>query len=167
MVGDEQQLTAVAASGVFCDLAEQGSALGTTVRLTELHRFSDREEAEATLGIRSGDLDVLEHYFSQGRVHVGVAGAAVDQAFNAWRADLAAGRSSLLLAASRDTVRSLNELARDDRLAAQAGRPGRETVLADGTRASAGDVVMTGHTASSPRGRAGSWVKNGDRWVVP
>ena len=42
LVGDDQQLTAVAASGVFRDLAEQGSALGTTVRLTELHRFSDR-----------------------------------------------------------------------------------------------------------------------------
>ena len=49
-------------------------------------------------------------------------GAAVDQAFNAWRSDLAAGRSSLLLAASRDTVRGLNELARDDRLASQSGR---------------------------------------------
>ena len=42
LVGDDQQLTAVAASGVFRDLAEQGAALGTTVRLTELHRFSDR-----------------------------------------------------------------------------------------------------------------------------
>ena len=55
LVGDDQQLTAVAASGVFRDLAEQGAALGTTVRLTELHRFSDAEEAAATLGIRSGD----------------------------------------------------------------------------------------------------------------
>ena len=96
LVGDDQQLTAVAASGVFRDLAEQGSALGTTVRLTELHRFSDAEEAAATLGIRSGDPAALEHYFSQGRVHVGGAGATVDQAFNAWRADLAAGRSSVL-----------------------------------------------------------------------
>ena len=71
LVGDDQQLTAVAASGVFRDLAEQGSALGTTVRLTELHRFSDAEEAAATLGIRSGDPAALEHYLSQGRVHVG------------------------------------------------------------------------------------------------
>ena len=74
LVGDDQQLTAVAASGVFRDLAEQGSALGTTVRLTELHRFTDAEEAAATLGIRSGDPAALEHYLSQGRVHVGAAG---------------------------------------------------------------------------------------------
>ena len=166
LVGDDQQLTAVAASGVFRDLAELGAALGTTVRLTELHRFSDPEEAASTLGIRSGDPAALEYYLSQGRVHVGAAGSAVDQAFDAWRADLAAGRSSLLLAASRDTVRELNELARADRLATQSGRPGREALLADGTRASAGDVVMTRHNDRCLRGRDGSWVKNGDRWIV-
>ena len=33
--------------------------------------FSDAEEAAATLGIRSGDRAALEHYLSQGRVHVG------------------------------------------------------------------------------------------------
>ena len=166
LVGDDQQLTAVAASGVFRDLAEQGSALGTTVRLTELHRFSDADEAAATLGIRSGDPAALEHYLARGRVHVGDAGSATDQAFDAWRADVAAGRSSLLLAASRDTVRELNEQARADRLARLAALPGREAVLADGTRASAGDVIITRLNDRSLRGRDGSWVKNGDRWVV-
>ncbi|MDT0212568.1 MobF family relaxase [Rothia sp. ARF10] len=166
LIGDDQQLTAVAASGVFRDLAEQGSALGTTVRLTELHRFSDAKEAAATLGVRSGDPAALEHYLSQGRVHVGGAGSAVDQAFHAWRADVAAGKSSLLLAASRDTVRELNEQARSDRLGAWPVRAGREVVFADGTRASAGDLVITRHNDRSIRGRDGSWVRNGDRWVV-
>jgi conjugative relaxase-like TrwC/TraI family protein len=166
LVGDDQQLTAVAASGVFRDLAEQGAALGTTVRLTELHRFSTAGEAAATLGIRSGEPAALEHYLAQGRVHVGDAGSATDQAFDAWLADVAAGRSSLLLAASRDTVRELNEQARADRLAHLAALPGREAVLADGTRASEGDVVITRLNDRSLRGRDGSWVKNGDRWVV-
>jgi hypothetical protein len=166
LVGDDQQLTAVAASGVFRDLAEQGSALGTTVRLAELHRFSDAHEAAATLGIRTGDPAALEHYLEHGRVHVGDAGSATDHAFDAWRADVAAGRSSLLLAASRDTVRELNEQARADRLARLAALPGREAVLADGTRASAGDVIITRRNDRSLRGRDGSWVKNGDRWVV-
>ena len=57
LVGDDQQLTAVAASGVFRDLAELGDRTGTTVRLTELHRFTDPAEATATLGIRDGDPD--------------------------------------------------------------------------------------------------------------
>jgi conjugative relaxase-like TrwC/TraI family protein len=166
LVGDDQQLTAVAASGIFRDLAEQGAALGTTVRLAELHRFSDPDEAAATLGIRGGDPAALEHYLARGRVHVGDAGSATDQAFDAWRGDIAAGRSSLLLAASRDTVRELNEQARADRVESLAAHPGREAVLADGTRASAGDVIITRLNDRSLRGRDGSWVKNGDRWVV-
>ncbi|GAA4404965.1 hypothetical protein GCM10023168_18220 [Fodinibacter luteus] len=166
LVGDDQQLPAVAASGVFRDLAEQGCALGTTVRLTELHRFSDADEAAATLGIRSGDPAALDHYLAQGRVHVGDAGSAIHQAFDAWRADVAAGRVSLLLAASRDTVRELNEQARADRLAAHAAGSHREAVLADGTRASIGDVVTTRRNDRCLRGGDGSWVKNGDRWIV-
>ena len=38
--------------------------------------------------------------------------------------------------------------------------------LADGTRANAGDVIITRLNDRSLRGRDGSWVKNGDRWVV-
>ena len=164
LVGDDQQLTAVAASGVFRDLAELGDHAGITVRLTELHRFTDPAEAAATLGIRDGNPDALEHYLTKGRVHVGDAGTAADQAYDAWRADITAGRSSLLLAAGRDVVRDLNEQARADRLDGQA--PAREVRLGDGTRASAGDLLVTRHNDRSLRTRSGAWVKNGDRWVV-
>ncbi len=51
-----------------------------------------------------------------------------------------------------------------DRLAGQ--RPTREVRLADGTHASAGDLVVTRHNDRSLRTRSGGWVKNGDRWVV-
>jgi len=44
--------------------------------------------------------------------------------------------------------------------------PDREASLADGTRASAGDFIITRRNDRSLRGRDGSWVKNGDRWVV-
>ena len=164
LVGDDQQLTAVAASGVFRDLADLGGRTGTTVRLTELHRFTDPAEATATLGVRNGDPDALEHYLTHGRVHVGDAGTAADYAYDAWRADIAAERTSLLLAASRDVVRDLNEQARADRLADQ--HPTREVRLADGTHASTGDPVVTRHNDRSLRTRSGAWVKNGDRWVV-
>ncbi|NHA67726.1 MobF family relaxase [Phycicoccus flavus] len=163
-VGDDQQLTAVAASGVFRDLAELGDRSGTTVRLTELHRFTDPAEATATLGIRDGDPTALEHYLTRGRVHVGDAGTAAEQAYDAWRADITAGSSSLLLAASRDVVRDLNKRARADRLAGQG--PTRQVRLADGTHASAGDLIVTRHNDRSLRTRSGTWVKNGARWAV-
>ncbi len=112
LVGDDQQLAAVAAGGVFADLAEQGHAHGTTATLTELHRFTDPAEGAATLAIRDGDPAALDHYLDHGRVHTGDLGTATEAAYAAWKADQQAGLSSLLLAATRDTVRELNQRAR-------------------------------------------------------
>jgi conjugative relaxase-like TrwC/TraI family protein len=166
LVGDDQQLAAVAAGGIFRDLAEQGHAHGTTATLTELHRFTDRAEGAATLAIRDGDPAALDHYLDRDRVHAGDTGDVVEAAYAAWRADQQAGLSSLLLAATRDTVRRLNQRARQDRLDSTGQPPGREVTLADGTRASAGDTVITRRNDRSLRGTDGAWVKNGDRWHV-
>lgn len=166
LVGDDQQLAAVAAGGIFRDLAEQGYAHGTTATLTELHRFTDPVEGAATLGIRDGDPAALEHYLDRDRVHAGDTGDMVQAAYAAWRADQRAGLSSLLLAATRDTVRELNQRARTDRLDTTGQLPGREATLSDSTRASAGDTVITRRNDRTLRTADGSWVKNGDRWHV-
>jgi conjugative relaxase-like TrwC/TraI family protein len=165
LVGDDQQLAAVAAGGVFADLAVQGHGHGTTVTLTELHRFTDPAEGAATLAVRDGDPTALEHYLERGRVHTGDTRDVVDAAYAAWAADQQAGLSSLLLAATRDTVRELNDRARTDRLATPGTQqPTREVALGDGTRASAGDLVITRRNDRALRAGDGSWVKNGDRW---
>ncbi|WP_130011164.1 MobF family relaxase [Serinicoccus sediminis] len=166
LVGDDQQLAAVAAGGVFRDLAEQGYAHGTTVTLTELHRFTDPAEGVATLLIRDGDPAALEHYLDQGRVRTGDTGDVVEAAYAAWSADQQTGLSSLLLAATRDTVRELNQRARQDRVDATGQQPGREVTLADGTRASIGDTIVTRRNDRRLRAADGSWVKNGDRWHI-
>jgi AAA domain len=164
LVGDDQQLAAVAAGGVFADLAAQGYAHGTTATLTELHRFTDPAEGAATLAIRDGDPAALDHYLDHDRVRTGDAGDVVEAAYAAWAADQEAGLSSLLLAATRDTVRELNQRARTDRHNAIGQPPGREVSLADGTRASAGDTILTRRNDRTLRAGDGSWVKNGDRW---
>ncbi|QFG67338.1 MobF family relaxase [Ornithinimicrobium pratense] len=166
LVGDDQQLSAVAAGGVFRDLADQGYAHGTTATLTELHRFTDPAEGGATLAIRDGDPAALDHYLDHGRVHTGDAGDVAEAAYGAWRADRQAGLSSLLLAATRDTVRELNQRARQDRLDTTGQPPPREVSLSDGTRASAGDTVVTRRNDRTLRAGDGSWAKNGDRWRV-
>ncbi|MFX0538974.1 ATP-dependent DNA helicase [Ornithinimicrobium sp. Y1847] len=150
LVGDDQQLAAVAAGGIFRDLAEQGHAHGTTATLTELHRFTDPA--------------ALDHYVDHGRVHSGDTADVVEAAYAAWVADQQVGLSSLLLAATRDTVRELNQRARQDRFEATKQPPGCDVSLRDGTRASAGDTVITRRNDRSLRGTDGSWVKNGDRW---
>ncbi|WP_202879745.1 MobF family relaxase [Ornithinimicrobium pratense] len=166
LVGDDQQLAAVTAGGIFRDLAEQGHAHGTTATLTELHRFTDPADGAATLAIRDGDPAALEHYLDHDRVHIGDTGNVVEAAYAAWAADQEAGLSSLLLAATRDTVCELNQRARTDRLDTTGQPPGREVTLADGTRASAGDSVITRRNDRTLRAGDGSWVKNGDRWHV-
>ncbi|WP_141339645.1 AAA family ATPase, partial [Ornithinimicrobium kibberense] len=149
--------------GIFRDLAEQGNAHGTTATLTELHRFTDPAEGAATLAIRDGDPAALEHYLDHGRVHAGDTGDMVEAAYEAWAADQQAGLSSLLLAATRDTVRELNQRARTDRLESTGQPSGREVALGDGTEASAGDTVITRRNDRTLRAADGSWVKNGDR----
>ena len=67
----------------------------------------------------------------------------VDAAYEAWRADCAAGEASILVTESARAVRALNERARAERLLLDGAVDGHEVELADGCRASVGDVVIT------------------------
>jgi hypothetical protein len=69
-----------------------------------------------------------------------------------------------MLAPTRELVCSLNQRARDHRLAGAA--PPREVELADGNRASLGDLIITRANDRRLRLTATDWVKNGDRWTV-
>ncbi|MGY1684958.1 MobF family relaxase [Geodermatophilus sp. SYSU D00867] len=162
LVGDDRQLASVAASGVLAAIAATHGA----VTLTQLVRFADPAEAAATVALRDGDPTALGFYLDAGRVHVGDAATCAEQAYAAWAADRARGVDALLLAATRETVRQLNQRARADRLAARGHPTGAEVALADGTRASAGDPVITrANDRRLPLGAA-DWVKNGDRFIV-
>ncbi|MGG5258811.1 MobF family relaxase [Phycicoccus avicenniae] len=160
LVGDDQQLAAVGAGGVLRDIAAAHGA----VRLEEVVRFRDPVEAHATLALREGDASALGFYLDRGRVHVGDLATSVDAVFEAWSSDRAAGRDCLMLAPSRDLVAALNARARAARLDGQA--PGTEAALADGSHASAGDVVITRRNDRRLVTGGSDWVKNGDRWLV-
>jgi hypothetical protein len=161
LVGDDRQLAAIGAGGILRDLAETTGA----VSLDTAVRFSDPNEAAAALGIRDGSPTSLDFYTDNGRVQVGDENTAGLSAYAAWAADRAAGRDSLLIAATRDQVTALNAKARADRLRGD-GAVGREAELTDGTRASAGDAIITRHNDRRLRMTATDWVKNGDRWTV-
>ena len=91
----------------------------------------------------------------------------LDAAYDAWRADCAAGRASILVTESARAVRALNERARAERLLARRrrrparGRPGRR-------QPSLGRRHRHHPPATTARIRTmrGGWVKNGDRWRV-
>jgi hypothetical protein len=63
------------------------------------------------------------------------------EAFTAWVSDRAAGLDVIMLAPSRELVAELNRRARAHRL--DHSPAGSEVSLADGNRASVGDVIIT------------------------
>jgi hypothetical protein len=160
LVGDDQQLAAIGAGGVLRDIEASHGAL----RLTELHRFTDPAEAAATLVLRDGRTEALGFYLDRRRVHVGNPTTTLDGVFNAWQADRNRGLDAIMLAPTLELVRSLNHSARGHRLADTT--PGREVELADGNRASVGDLVITRSNDRRLRITATDWVKNGDRWTI-
>ncbi|WP_116451904.1 MobF family relaxase [Blastococcus litoris] len=162
LVGDPQQLTSVAAGGVLGEIAATQGA----VTLTQLVRFADVAEAAATVAIRDGDTTGLGFYLDAGRVHVGDLATCAVQAYAAWAADRDRGLDALLLAATREVVLQLNERARAERLARSPGPADPEVMLADGTRASAGDAIITRRNDRALPLGAADWVKNGDRFTI-
>jgi hypothetical protein len=160
LVGDDQQLAAIGAGGVLRDIKQTHGAL----QLTELHRFTDPTEAQASLTLREGKPAALNFYLDHDRVHVGDIAATTDDAFNAWVSDRAAGLDAIMIAPTRQLVAQLNRRARENRLDHSAATA--EVALADGNQASVGDVIITRRNDRRLRLTSNDWVKNGDRWMI-
>jgi conjugative relaxase-like TrwC/TraI family protein len=160
LIGDDQQLAAIGAGGVLRDIKNIHGAL----QLTELHRFTDPNEAQASLMLRDGDPAALGFYLDHGRVHVGDLAKITEDAFSAWISDRAVGLDAIMLAPTREVVAELNRRARDHRLGN--APTGREVRLGDGNQASVGDMIITRTNDRRLRLNATDWVKNGDRWTI-
>lgn len=161
LVGDWAQLAAVDAGGAFGMLVRERD---DAPELLDVRRFRNDWEKHASLGLRIGDTDVIDTYLAHGRVTPGGYEEILEQAYQAWQHDQAAGKTSVLIAETLDTVSQLNTRARTDRILA--GEVALDGVrLHDGNEASRGDLVITrknDRRLSLGRG----WVKNGDRWTV-
>ena len=169
LVGDDQQLASVSAGGVLRDIDSTHGAL----TLTEVIRFRSRAEAHAGLVLREGDPAGLAFYADQHRIHVGSDDTVIDQVYRAWAADRNRGFDSAMLAPTNDIVTQLNERARLDRLKQVTSsdnmiRPVdlREAALADGLRASVGDIVATRRNKRTLHLGGSDFVRNGYRWRV-
>jgi ATP-dependent exoDNAse (exonuclease V) alpha subunit len=137
LIGDDRQLAAIGAGGVLRDIKHSHGAL----QLTELHRFTNPGEAQASLALREGDPSALSFYLDHGRLHVGDLATITEDAFSAWISDRAVGLDAIMLAPTRQLVAELNRRARDHHLD---GAPaGQEVHLGDGNRASVGDLIIT------------------------
>ena len=163
LIGDDRQLSSVAAGGVLRDIASSAGY----VTLNSVVRFAHEGEGPASLALRERDPAGLAFYIDHGRVHVGDATSTLDQAFAAWSRDRDRGWDSVMLAATHDDVTELNARARAARLATPgAARHTQETAVGMGLSASVGDTVITKkNNRLLPLGQS-DFVRNGYRWDV-
>ncbi|WP_350351642.1 MobF family relaxase [Microbacterium sp. A8/3-1] len=162
LVGDHAQLQSVTASGAFSLLVHDRD---DAPELVDVHRFVNPWEKTASLGLRHGRTEAIDTYAEHGRVIGGESEDMIAAAYTAWRADSLAGRSSVLVTDSNESVQALNNRARTDHILDGTVNARREVELHDGTRAAVGDTVIT--RRNDRRIRAGRfWVRNGDRWTV-
>lgn len=164
LVGDDKQLAAVEAGGAV----RWFEHLNGAVRLTQVVRFDDPDQRAASLSLHAGDATGLDFYFEQGWVNGGSRETIRDAAHHAWRADLDAGRQSLLIVPTNSDVTALNLEARALRqLRGDIADDGHAVQLHDGTHASRGDWVVTRHNDRLKTLFGGKdFIKNGDTWDV-
>lgn len=163
LVGDPHQLQSVDAGGAFGLLVDRRPE---AAQLTAIHRFRNEWEKAASLDLRSGNVDVISTYARADRIREGDTDQMLDGAYEAWRVDTQAGLASVLVTESAHAVRALNERARAERQVVEGADDGRELQLADGVRASVGDIVITRRNDRTLRALSSGWVKNGDRWRI-
>ncbi|WP_163690302.1 MobF family relaxase [Mycolicibacterium gadium] len=163
LVGDDGQLSSISAGGVLRDIAEATDAL----TLSEVVRFKSPAEAAAGLALHDADPAGIGFYIDHHRIHVGTEETAADMAYQAWRADLAAGADSILLAPTNDVINELNARARSDRLAADPDAASAATVvLADQLHASVGDTIRTRKNNRRITIGRSDFVRNGYRYTI-
>lgn len=167
LVGDPAQLDSVETGGMMRQLASDTYA----PTLNEIVRFgSDHEQSAASQAVRAGDVTALAFYRDRGFIHGGDKQPLVQDAVEAYLADTAAGRDTVLLASTVDTVGDLNSLVQADHLAAGRVSHAHTADLADGLTGGRGDIIVTrsnnGGLRTKGGTRPGSRVNNGDRWEV-
>jgi hypothetical protein len=162
LLGDHGQMSSVEAGGAFSLLVKDRGDL--VPELTDVRRFNSEWEKAASVELRAGNTSAIDSYEAHDRVTGGDRESLLDAIYAAWKADVEAGRSSLMIAGDTATVTELNRRARTGRVAegtvASVG-----LAIADGQRAGVGDEIVTRqNNRLLTTGK--SWVKNGDRFVV-
>jgi conjugative relaxase-like TrwC/TraI family protein len=137
LVGDTEQLGSVDAGGMFRLIAARHGSW----RLTEVRRFRNAWERDASLKLRDGDVAALAEYDARGRIYHGPQDRVYDDAVRNWSADLRAGKDTLLLAASNEEAAHLARLARERLIRLGHVSGANEITLADGNAAGTGDLV--------------------------
>ena len=120
-------------------------------------------EQAASLRLRDGDVTVLTDYDQHARITGGDPEQIMDAATTAYVALTTEGTDVLLMAADHSLRRELSRRIRDDLIRLGHVRPGPAVSIADGTRASRGDLIIcTRNEHDVEAGEPGRTLANGD-----
>lgn len=167
-LGDYRQLSAVGSGGALRLVDREIGA----VHLDELFRFRNPEEAAATLSLREPPLvgtdKPFEFYKENGRIVAGDSDAMIEDVFRGYSADMNAGKQSIMIASTNETVTKLNDLAQAHAIEHGQVNTGTGAVaLHNSSRAHVGDTIVTRKNARRLVVNSGQdFVKNGDLWRV-
>jgi conjugative relaxase-like TrwC/TraI family protein len=167
-LGDYRQLSAVGSGGALRLVDREIGA----VHLDELFRFKNPEEAAATLALREPPLvgtdKPFEWYKDNNRVMAGDADAMIEDVFRGYSADVNAGKQSIMIASTNETVTKLNDLAQAHAIEhGQVSTGAGAVALHNSSRAHVGDTIVTRKNARRLIVNSGQdFVKNGDLWRV-
>lgn len=172
LVGDPYQLAPVKArGGMFEHLCGE---LPWSQRLGEVWRMRAAEERDASLALRSGHGNRLRKavgwYRSHGRLHTGDPIAMAKDAGDAYLADRAAGKDSLMVCDSWEMADALNQRVHNalvgDGPSVRAARD-QHVAVGDIIVSRENDISIAVHPgADHPLGAAVDQVRNGNRWRV-
>lgn len=167
-LGDYRQLSAVGSGGALRLVDREIGA----VHLDELFRFKSPEEAAATLSLREPPLvgtdKPFEFYKDNGRIVAGDADTMIEDVFRKYSADVTAGKQSIMIASTNETVTRLNDLAQAHAIEhGQVSTGAGAVALHNSSRAHVGDTIVTRKNARRLVVNSGQdFVKNGDLWRV-
>lgn len=165
LIGDHQQLAAVAAGGVLRDIAADETV--ATVTLDEVMRFVDPDEAAASLSLREGNTDALGYYLDHDRIHTVADDVASEVITAAWQADIDRGWETVMITTTNEDATRLNRLARQHLITTGVVDGDQASVaLRDGNHASTGDIIVTRTNDRNLTVSATDYVKNRQRWRV-
>jgi conjugative relaxase-like TrwC/TraI family protein len=140
MTGDPAQIGAIGAGGTMAMVAATEGA--DVYTLTSVRRFAAPWEREASLRLRSGDLDVVEEYDRRGRiVDCGTVENAERQAATSYVAEHLAGNNAVVVVRTNEGAARVSSMVRTklvDLGAVQADG----MLLRDGTTAGVGDLIQ-------------------------
>jgi hypothetical protein len=161
--GDPKQLTAVGAGGALGLIASENGAM----ELTEVRRFHEEWEKEASLQLREGNVDVLDQYEEHGRLRGGTAQEMRDEAVRGYLADTLEGKESLLICSTNSEAAEVSAVTQRERdRLGQLGEALPHTLM-DGNGVRVGDLLQARQNNHKIRVDGNlAQVTNRERYVV-